>query len=51
MPHSSNQLKTSPPSTATTSQKPKSQPNFVERMADDKPFDWLKVDTTTPTQK
>jgi hypothetical protein len=31
--------------------KPNSKQNFVERMADGKPFDWLKVDATQAAQK
>lgn len=51
MPDSTNQLKHSAPTPNKPQAKQKTQPNFVERMADGKPFDWLKVDTTTAEQK
>ena len=51
MPDSSNQRPNAPTAPSKPQAKPKTQPNFVERMADDKPFDWLKVDTTTAQQK
>ncbi|MBM5572417.1 MULTISPECIES: hypothetical protein [Deefgea] len=49
MPQAKTVAKNSAPSPAKA--KPNSKQNFVERMANGKPFDWLKVDATQAQQK
>lgn len=49
MPQANTPAKNSAPPPAK--EKPNSKQNFVERMANGKPFEWLKVESTQAPQK